>query len=261
MPRNILDEICAHVAGVVEGRMREKPLASVMRDAEATATPRDFRGALIGREPVALIAEAKKASPSKGLLRAGFDAAGLAAVYAAAGASAVSVLTEERYFQGRPEYLAAVKAACPLPALRKDFILDPYQVYESRALEADALLLIVRALDDARLADLAALAAELGMAALVEVHDEAELDRALAAGASLIGVNNRNLDTFAVDLETTIRLAARVDDGVTLVGESGIHTRADVERLREAGVDAILVGESIVTSADPAAKIRELIGP
>lgn len=256
---DILATICDHVRGVTAERAARVPLAEIRARAESAAPPRDFRAALRRRERVALIAEIKKASPSKGVLRAKLDPAEFARVYRDAGADAISVLTEERFFQGKPESLRLARDASGLPVLRKDFLLEPYQIHEARALGADAVLLIVRALDDARLRDLHQLAAALRMTALVEVHDERELERALAVGADVIGVNNRNLDTFVVDLGTTARLAARVDAGTTLVAESGIHTANDVERVRRAGVHAILVGESIVTSDDPVAKIRELV--
>ncbi len=256
---DILTTICDHVRGVTAERAARVPLAEIRALAEAADPPRDFRAALHRADGIALIAEIKKASPSKGVLRADIDPAQFARVYRDAGADAISVLTEERYFQGRPEYLRIARDASGLPALRKDFLLAPYQIHEARALGADAVLLIVRALDDAALRDLHQMATALRMTPLVEVHDERELERAMAAGATVIGVNNRNLDTFVVDLDTTIRLAAQVGASATLVAESGIHTAADVDRVRRAGVHAILVGESIVTSDDPAAKIRELV--
>ncbi|MCC6158955.1 MAG: indole-3-glycerol phosphate synthase TrpC [Deltaproteobacteria bacterium] len=256
---DILTAICNHVRGVTADRAGRVSLAEIRALAESAEPPRDFRAALGRPDGVALIAEIKKASPSKGVLRADLDPAHFARLYRDAGADAISVLTEDRFFQGRPEYLRLARDASGLPVLRKDFLLEPYQIFEARALGADAVLLIVRALDDATLRDLHALATALRMTALVEVHDERELERAMNAGASVIGVNNRNLDTFVVDLDTTIRLAAQVDAGTTLVAESGIHAPGDVERVRRAGVHAILVGESIVTSADPGAKIRELV--
>jgi len=222
--------------------------------------PRQGRRGVGGSGPSPrLIAEAKKASPSKGLLAANFDPARLAREYAAGGAAAISVLTEPHFFQGDPAYLAMAKRAAPLPALRKDFLFDPYQVVEARALGADAVLLIVAILDGGLLGEMLALAGSLGMAALVEVHDAAEVDRALAAGARIVGVNNRDLRTFEVDLETTRRLRALLPPECLVVSESGIHSRADVARLREWGVHAMLVGESLVRAGDVAAKVRELL--
>lgn len=230
---------------------------------------RDFLAAL--RTPragdVALIAEVKKASPSAGVICPDFDPVRIAREYEAAGASCLSVLTDEKFFQGSLDYLRQIRAAVKLPLLRKDFIIDERQILEAIEWGADAILLIVAILDDARLKRFHTMAVQAGLAALVEVHDEAELDRATAIGANLIGVNNRNLKTFKVDLATTERLAARLDavQGSTpdplLVGESGIHTRADVERLKQGGAGAILVGESLMRSGDIAGQIRALISP
>ncbi|MGP8201345.1 MAG: indole-3-glycerol phosphate synthase TrpC [Limisphaerales bacterium] len=222
---------------------------------------RDFLAALQSPRhgPPALIAEIKKASPSAGIIRPDFDPARIAREYEAAGASCISVLTDEKFFQGSADHLRQVRAAVKLPLLRKDFIIDERQVLEAAEMGADAILLIVRILDDTALKHLHALASGAGLAALVEVHDEAELDRALAVGARLIGVNNRDLDTFKVDLGTTERLAAKIGTGALLVAESGIHTRADVARLQRAGAGAILVGEALLKNpAGIAAKISEL---
>jgi indole-3-glycerol phosphate synthase len=228
---------------------------------------RDFVGALRhpARGDVGLIAEVKKASPSKGVIRADFDAVRIAREYEAAGASCLSVLTDERFFQGSLRYLRAVRAAVKLPLLRKDFVIDERQVLEAAEWGADAILLIVAILDDAELRHLLALAEASGLAALVEVHDEAELARALAAGARLVGVNNRDLRTFTVDLGTTARMASRlraagVGDEVLLVAESGLDSRADVERVRDSGARAILVGESLMRSSSIEAKASELLG-
>ena len=228
---------------------------------------RDFTAALLRprRGRVALIAEVKKASPSKGVICADFDPVRIARDYEAAGASCLSVLTDEKFFQGSLDYLAHIRAAVGLPLLRKDFIIDARQILQAAAGGADAILLIVAILTDAQLARFLALATDAGLSALVEVHDEAELDRALSAGARLIGVNNRNLKTFTLDLATTERLAARLlatpaSAGKLLVAESGIHTRADVERLHRAGARAILVGESLVKEGDIGAKVAELLG-
>jgi indole-3-glycerol phosphate synthase len=228
---------------------------------------RDFAGAL--RKPksgaVALIAEVKKASPSAGVIRPDFDPVRIAREYEAAGASCLSVLTDEKFFQGSLQYLKQIRGAVGLPLLRKDFIIDERQILEAIEWGADAVLLIVAILSDAQLARFHALASGAGLAALVEVHDEAELDRALSAGAELIGVNNRNLKTFKVDLATTEQLAARLQAAPRnplplLVAESGIHTRADVERLTKCGARAILVGESLMRHADIGAKTHELLG-
>lgn len=220
---------------------------------------RDFRGALAG-PGLSVIAEIKRRSPSRGELAPGLVAADLARAYEAGGAACVSVLTDHEFFGGSPDDLRQARAACSLPVLRKDFTLSPIDVVEARLMGADAVLLIVAALPDAELARLHALATELGMAALVEVHDEAELERALAAGASIVGVNQRDLRTFAVEERRAARLAARIPAGVLKVAESGIRTRDDAAACEQAGFDAVLVGESLVTSPDPAASVRALRG-
>jgi indole-3-glycerol phosphate synthase len=239
------------------------------RLAETSGTPvRNFAVALHRADGrVALIAEIKRASPSKGdLARGEFQPEALARTYATHGASAISVLTDERFFKGALDHLRQVRAVVDVPLLRKDFILDPYQLYEARAAGADAALLIVAALDDAALRDLFTLACELNLTPLVEVHDERETDRALAIGARVIGVNNRDLRTFVTDIETTARCAARLArdranaDGYTLVSESGIFTTDDVARVAAMGAHAILVGESIITSDDVAVQVRALSG-
>ena len=251
----ILDEIVAahRRAAAEDGRDLDRLL-----EAAATAGPvatRDFRAALA--EPgLSVIAEIKRRSPSKGDLAPNLDPALTAKSYAEGGAAAISVLTDGAYFGGSPEDLAAARQACDLPVLRKDFTVDPRDVADARLMGADAVLLIVAALGDAELARLHALAIDLGLAALVEVHDEEELDRALAAGAEIVGVNQRDLRTFEVDTALAARLLARVPPGVVAVAESGVRTRADVPP----GVDAVLVGESLVTSPDPTAAVRELRG-
>jgi len=224
---------------------------------------RDFAAALREASPLALIAEVKKASPSAGVIRPDFDPVRIAKEYEAGGASCLSILTDEKFFQGSLDYLRQIRAAVKLPLLRKDFMIDERQLLEAIEWGADAILLIVAILDDARLERFHALATEAGLAALVEVHDEPELERALKIGARLIGVNNRDLKTFKVDLATTERLAAKLTAAghpALLVAESGIHTRADVERLKKCGARAILVGESLMKGGDIPSKIRELIG-
>jgi indole-3-glycerol phosphate synthase len=265
---NILDKI---VAVKREEVAHLRPQAASLEQAAAARKDfRDFAAALHRRDGVALIAEVKKASPSAGVIQQNFDAVGIARQYERAGASALSVLTDEKFFQGRLDCLQMIRTEVKLPLLRKDFIIDELQVYESVACGADAILLIVSILDAARLKAFSALAKSLGIAALVEVHDEAELDRAVAVNAKIIGINNRNLRDFSVRLETTERLAAIIRNKVgaptsvsgrpLIIAESGIHTRADVERVRKAGADAILVGESLMRSGDIAAKVKELIG-
>jgi indole-3-glycerol phosphate synthase len=258
---DILARILAAKAKEVAAAQAAKPLA-VLRDEVRTAPPvRDFAAALrsrIAAGAAAVIAEIKKASPSRGVLRPIFDPAAIARRYEAGGATCLSVLTDREYFQGAPEHLVAARAACSLPVLRKDFVLDEYQVFESRALGADCILLIVAALDDARLTALEASAHELGMAMLAEVHDAAELDRALHLATPLIGINNRNLRTFDVALETTLDLLARIPGERLVVTESGILAPADVARMRGAGVHAFLVGEAFMRAADPGAALRAL---
>ncbi len=242
----------------IESRRRAVPLTELKARLADAAPPRGFHHALRQTQnPIALIAEIKRASPSKGVIREDFDPLRIAAQYHEAGADALSVLTDEPYFQGKPEYLTQARVHTPLPALRKDFLIDAYQVYESRALGADAILLIVAAVPDrAHLHDLRALAESLGMDALVEVHDEWELETAALAGATLIGVNNRDLRTFEVSLETTLRLLRYFPDEATRVSESGIETADDVQRLHAAGVQAILAGETLMRAADPVATVR-----
>ncbi len=257
---NILREIVANRRKEVEEAKRLRPLSVVLAQAREVPAPRDFAWALRRGDRVALIAEVKRASPSKGPIAPDLDPSALARTYASAGADAISVLTERKWFLGSWEDLHAARAAVSVPVLRKDFIVDPWQVWESRAEGADALLLIVRALEDALFRELLAASREAGLAALVEVHDEAETQRAVDAGAEIVGINNRNLDTFVTDLAVTERLVPLVPRGRTIVGESGISTRADVERLARAGVHAILVGEELVKSPDASATIQRLLG-
>ncbi len=259
----LLESIVAHKRNELAMWKAAVPQAHLEKTAIRQAPPLDFAAAL--RQPgVSLIAEIKRASPSKGLLRPELDPGQLAMTYVEGGAAAISVLTDEHFFQGSMADLAAVKAALRqagrgVPVLRKDFILDAYQVYQARAYGADAILLIAAILRAEDLAKLLTLVRELGMEALVEVHCEEELDRVLPLGPSIIGVNNRNLQDFSVDLATTLRLQPHIPRSAILVSESGIHCRADVERLARAGVDAVLVGEALVTAEDVGGKIGELV--
>jgi indole-3-glycerol phosphate synthase len=247
---SFLDRILAHKVEENAACKTKKPLEQVRPQAEAQAAPLNFVAALC-HDTVAVIAEVKKASPSKGVLIEDFDPVAIAQSYAAGGAAAVSVLADEKFFQGNVRYVSAIRQALPhMPLLFKEFVIDGYQVWEARSVGADAVLLIAAALDDSQLADLFALIRDLGMSPLVEVHNEAELERALTIGAALIGVNNRDLKTFAVDLGTTERLARLLpaSAAVTLVAESGIQTADDVRVMGEAGARAVLVGEALVKS-------------
>jgi indole-3-glycerol phosphate synthase len=257
----VLDRIVAHKREELAVAKAAHPLAELRSRIHDAPKGRDFAAALRG-PGTALIAEVKKASPSRGVLREDFDHVALAKEYAGAGASAISVLTDEKHFQGALAHLADIRSALPggPPLLRKDFMFDEYQLYEARCHGADAVLLITAILETALLKELVSEAGALGLAALVEVHDEAEVERALQAGASLTGVNNRDLRTFEVDLATTERLRPLVPRACTLVAESGIFTREDVRRLEECGVDAVLIGEALVTAPEPGARIRELFG-
>ena len=258
---DILQRIVAVKREEVAALLAARPLPSLRQVAESRGELRDFVGALrarAGAGAAAVIAEVKKASPSKGLLRDPFDARAIAQSYARHGAACLSVLTDERFFQGSVAHLEQARAACALPVLRKDFIVDPAQVYEARAIGADCVLLIAACLDDAQLADLEACALDLGMAVLVEVHDAAELERAVRLKTPLLGVNNRNLHSFEVSLDTTIDLLPRVPAGRLLVTESGIGSRADVQRLRSAGVAAFLVGEAFMRAPEPGLALQQL---
>lgn len=256
---DILREIAAYKREFVADRQRRRSLAEVRAHARDTPAPADFRGALAA-DGIALIAEVKKASPSKGVIRADFDPERIAEAYAANGARCLSVLTDEAYFQGCDAHVQMAKEVAGLPVLRKDFTIGEYQLYEARVIGADAVLLIVALMDSSQLDDCLGLASELELAALVEVHDGAELARAKAAGAGLIGVNNRDLRTFETTLETTFALLDQMPTGAVVVSESGIEGRGHVERLAEAGVDAILVGEALMREADIGTKVRELLG-
>jgi indole-3-glycerol phosphate synthase len=259
MSSTILDRIVAAKHREIAARRQQFPAPELRRAAAAAPPARDFFAALSG-PPIRLIAEVKKASPSKGVLRADFDPVAIALTYQQHGASCLSVLTDEEFFQGRLDDLRRVRAAVSIPVLRKDFILDTHQLLEARAAGADAVLLIAECLDDCNLRKLFNETLELGMTPLVELYEPANLPRVLAAGATLIGVNNRDLRTFEVDLEHTIRMRREIPGDCLLVGESGIRTRADVERLAAAGVDAILVGETLVTRPDIGAAVDELLG-
>jgi indole-3-glycerol phosphate synthase len=265
----ILDQIIETKRQEVAERSARVPVESLKDTIASLRRPRNFFQAVTTptSKPVNLIAEVKKASPSAGVIRADFDPVSIAKEYAAAGADALSVLTDEKYFQGKLEYIQAVRDAVKLPVLRKDFIVDPYQVYETRACGADAMLLIAECLPVNELIDLQILATELSLTTLIEVHDMDNLIRVRDhvigfphKSYSLLGINNRDLRTFKTDLGTTLRLAELVEDRRVLVSESGIHSPADVKKLAEAGVSAVLVGESLMRSPDIGAKVRELFG-
>lgn len=256
----ILDQIVARKREEVAAARRGLPEADLEARLAPMPSPRDFRAALEAGSGPRVIAEVKKASPSSGVIRADFDPVALALAYEAAGAACISVLTDEPYFQGHLRHLEAARAAVSVPLLRKDFILERYQLLEARAAGADAVLLIAEVLEGDRLPHLLHEANRLGLQALVELYDRGNLSRVLAAGASLIGVNNRDLRTFEVRLEHTLEIAREVPPGTCLVSESGIRTRADVERLAAAGVRAFLVGESLMRQSDVGAALRELLG-
>ena len=255
----ILAEIVAHKQSEIAARRQARSLAAVRGDAALARPTRGFADRIACARP-AVIAEIKRASPSEGVIRADFEPAAIAKAYESAGASALSVLTDERFFQGSDGYLSAARGACGLPVLRKDFIVDEYQVYETRALGADCLLLIVAALQESQLNDLAQLTREVGLDVLVEVHGQDELELALALKPRLVGINNRDLATFTTSLDTTIDLLGSVPDDITVVTESGIHTVDDVRRMRAAGVHAFLVGTAFMRAADPGAALRRLFG-
>ncbi|MBP7454293.1 MAG: indole-3-glycerol phosphate synthase TrpC [Ottowia sp.] len=266
---DILDKIVAVKQNEVAAAQKKVPLAAIRADAESRVLTRDFVGALrakVAAGQAAVIAEIKKASPSKGVIRADFVPADIAQSYAVGNtdrggktsAACLSVLTDKEFFQGSIDYLKQARASCQLPVLRKDFMIDPYQVYEARAIGADCILLIAAALDDAQMADLEAVALGLDMAVLVEVHDAAELQRALKLKTPLVGINNRNLRTFEVTLDTTLGMLADVPADRLLVTESGIATKDDVQRLRAAGVHSFLVGETFMRADEPGEALAEL---
>ena len=260
---DILQRILAVKAKEVAAAITQRPLSAMRIAAAAMPEPRDFAGALRAKVAVgeaAVIAEIKKASPSRGVLREDFDPAAIAASYAGHGAACLSVLTDQQFFQGSADYLRSARAACSLPVLRKDFMLDAYQVYEASAMGADCILLIVAALNPRRMAELAAIATDLGMAVLVEVHNSVELDRALELKTPLIGINNRNLHTFETRLDVTLGLLKRIPPDRTVITESGILQPADVSLMRDNGVDCFLVGEAFMRAPDPGAELARLFG-
>jgi indole-3-glycerol phosphate synthase len=260
---DILDKIVAVKHQEVAAARKRKPLDIVRADAESRVLTRDFVGALrakISAGQPAVIAEVKKASPSKGVLRADFIPADIAQSYAEHGAACLSVLTDVQFFQGEIDFLKQARASCQLPVLRKDFMVDAYQIFESRAMGADAILLIAACLDDAQMREFEAIAHGLDMAVLVEVHDQSELERALQLKTPLLGINNRNLQTFEVSLDTTLTLKALVPADRLLVTESGIHTRDDVLRMGAAGVNAFLVGEAFMRAPEPGEALAALFG-
>ena len=257
----ILDEILQHKRTEVVERQAQVPLAQLRARAAIADAPRGFVDALFAKVALnrpAVIAEIKKASPSKGLIREDFDPPMIATQYAQAGAACLSVLTDQKYFQGHDDYLVSARDACPLPVLRKDFVVDQYQLYEARAMGADCILLIVSALDIMQLTVLYGAAKNIGLDVLIEVHDSNELAAALALHPNLIGINNRNLKTFETSLDTTLGLLTQIPDDVLVVTESGIHTREDVERMQAGGVNAFLVGEAFMRVADPGQGLKQL---
>jgi len=267
MSTTILDEIIATKRTEVAERSKRTPVEALKETIASLGRPRNFFDAVTrkGKKPLNLIAEVKKASPSAGVIRPDFDPLKIAQAYHAAGADALSVLTDEKYFQGKLEYIHLVRDAVKLPVLRKDFIVDPYQVYESRAAGADAILLIAECLETSEMIDLQILATELNLTVLIEVHDLDNLMRVRDhvigfphRSYSLLGINNRDLRTFKTDLGTTLRMAELVEDRNVLVSESGIHTRQDLAKLADAGIRAVLIGESLMRSDDIGAKVREL---
>jgi indole-3-glycerol phosphate synthase len=263
MADNILDKIVAVKQQEIAEAKKRKPLELVREDAFSRVLTRDFEGALrakIAAGKAAVIAEVKKASPSKGVLREDFIPADIAQSYAEHGAACLSVLTDRQFFQGSADFLKQARASCDLPVLRKDFMVDPYQVYEARSMGADCILLIAACLSDAQMSELEGIARSLDMAVLVEVHDREEMQRALKLKTALLGVNNRNLRTFEVSVQTTLDLLPDVPAGKLLVTESGIGKVEDVQRLRAAGVHAFLVGEAFIRASDPGQALEDLFG-
>lgn len=256
----ILDEIVVYKRQFVAKVQEKKSLDWVCRVAERTPKPPSFIESLVKNDDIAVIAEIKKASPSVGIFRTDFDPISIAEVYASNGASAISVLTDEKFFQGSVEDLKQVSNKVELPLVRKDFVIDAYQIYETKLLGASAVLLIVSVLSPTELKKMLRLCFEVGLDAIVEVHTEEEISVAIQAGAEIIGINNRNLQTFQTDLDTTQRLINSIPDTVVVISESGIRTREDVVRLRNVGADAVLVGEVLMYQPDPGCQLRELLG-
>jgi indole-3-glycerol phosphate synthase len=256
----ILDEIVASKHQEIAAARRRMPFVELEAQAAEAPPVRDFRAALAGPGPIQLIAEVKKASPSAKVIRADFDPVAVARIYQEHGAACISVLTDVPFFQGHLSHLARVRASVAIPLLRKDFLIDEYQVVEARLAGSDAILLIAEILDDATMAALLERARKLGMAALVEFHDPVNLPRVLAAGADLVGINNRDLRHFTTDIEHTLRLRDRIPPEVMVVSESGIRTREDVRRLEDAGISAVLVGESLLRAPDLALAVERLLG-
>lgn len=256
---SVLNEICAKKREHIAAKKKEISLQELKRKIAFQSPPRGFINAIKNGKPPAVIAEVKKASPSAGVIRADFDAVEIARIYERAGAACISVLTDEPYFQGADEYLTEIKKSVALPLLRKDFMLDEYQIYESRALGADCVLLIMAALDDSQARSLYRVSTDLGMDVLVEVHDEDELTRALAFRPAMIGVNNRDLKTLKVDLSTSRKLAQKIPPGIVKISESGITGAAEIKDLQTSGFDGFLIGESLMREEDIGAALKTLL--
>jgi indole-3-glycerol phosphate synthase len=254
-----LQRILEHKRQEMAERKALLPLPELKRRLKEGPPPLNFERAIRSRHE-ALIAEVKRSSPSRGRIREDFDPVAIARIYEESGAAAISVLTEQRFFEGHDSFLRQVRNSVSIPLLRKDFIIDPYQIYETRFLGGDAILFIARALDSGLLGEFLRLSSELGLSSLVEIHDEDDLEKAVSAGARMIGINNRDLSTFFTDLETSIRLAPLLPKEVAVISESGIRSRRDIERLRAAGVHGFLVGETLMTAGDITRKIKELLG-
>jgi len=255
----ILQKIVENKREEVARQKKILPLGELRQMLADRPPTRDFEGAIRNRD-CAVIAEVKRSSPSKGRIREDFDPVGIAGIYEDNGASAISILTERKFFEGRAAYIPQIGRSVKLPLLRKDFIIDPYQINEARVLGADALLLIARILEAGEMRDFLGIASELGLAALVEVHNEADVEKAVSSGARIVGINNRDLATFRTDLDVSIRLARRIPKAITVVSESGIDSRGEIEKLMEAGIHAFLVGESLMRAKDMGKKLRELLG-
>jgi len=255
----ILQKIIENKKEEIERQKKILPLGELRQMLADRPPTRDFEGAIRNRD-CAVIAEVKRSSPSKGRIREDFDPVGIAGIYEDNGASAISILTERKFFEGRAAYIPQIGRSVKLPLLRKDFIIDPYQINEARVLGADALLLIARILEAGEMRDFLGIASELGLAALVEVHNEADVEKAVSSGARIVGINNRDLATFRTDLDVSIRLARRIPKAITVVSESGIDSRGEIEKLMEAGIHAFLVGESLMRAKDMGKKLRELLG-